>query len=107
MTLTAWLDRRTPAPPTTLDRRIREVLQIVPPIDPADTHAHLAATAEQVLGRLLDDECDSRNSALDLLVADALMTYAFEAAADEPSAIDERAHRAMHRIPRLGREPVT
>jgi hypothetical protein len=59
--------------------------------------AYLEA-AERLLGALLRDGCTSRESALDLLVADALVTYAFEAASDEPSRIIERAHRAMVRI---------
>jgi hypothetical protein len=39
-----------------------------------------------------------RAAALDLLAADALATYAFEAAADDPDAIPARARAAMARL---------
>ncbi|GAC1478551.1 MAG: hypothetical protein NVS1B4_22400 [Gemmatimonadaceae bacterium] len=104
MNVTEWLDSRSPAPPPTLARRIREALASQAGVGSADAHTRLAAGAEEVLARLLDDRCDHRASALDLLVADALMTYAFEAAADDPSTIERRAHDAMRRIAQLGRE---
>jgi len=48
---------------------------------------------------LLKDGCISRENALDLLVADALVTYAFEAASDAtPAAIIALGARAMTRI---------
>jgi hypothetical protein len=45
----------------------------------------------------------SRAQALDLLAADALLTYAFEAAADEPQSLVARADDAMLRIAEVGR----
>lgn len=61
---------------------------------------HIAA-AEHTVARLLRDQSTSRASALDLLAADALATYAFELAADEPDAIPELAARAMARFAAL------
>jgi hypothetical protein len=58
--------------------------------------------AERVLGRLLQNGCLARDAALDLLAADALVTYAFEAASSEPEALAERAAAAMRRISALG-----
>jgi len=43
----------------------------------------------------------TRAHALDVLSADALLTYAFEAAADEPSRLTARADLAMQRIAAL------
>ena len=67
--------------------------------------ANRAASAEELLGAareamatLLQDGCLTRPSALDLLAVDALVTYAFEAAADEPERIDARAHQALASI---------
>jgi len=56
------------------------------------------AAGEQLLARLLDSGSTSRETALDLLTVDALVTYAFEVAADEPSLFLERAANAMNRI---------
>lgn len=58
--------------------------------------------AEHLLGRLLSDGCMSRSAALDLLVADALVTAAFETGADDPERVDARADWAMRRIASLG-----
>ena len=71
-TVGAWLAGREPAPPPAL--------------------------AE---ARLLREAATTRESALDLLAADALVTYAFEAAADEPDTLPARVERATARIARL------
>lgn len=59
------------------------------------------AAAETLAARLLRAERSSRDTALDLLVVDALVTYAFELAGDEPTAIDARGERAMRRLAAL------
>jgi hypothetical protein len=43
---------------------------------------------------------------LELLAADALVTYAFEAAADAPTLLSERARQAMMRIAALAPVPT-
>ena len=58
-----------------------------------------------MLRALLRDDCATRASALDLLAADALATYAFEAAAESPAEPagarrgGAAAHRAARRAP--------
>jgi hypothetical protein len=47
---------------------------------------------------LLASGSTSRATALDLLAVDALVTYAFQAGADDPARLEERAARAMARI---------
>ena len=59
------------------------------------------AAAESLVDRLLHGGCESRSGALDLLVVDALVTYAFELAGDEPACIETRAERAMMRLAAL------
>lgn len=54
--------------------------------------------AEEHLRRLLASGSTSRATAMDLLAVDALVTYAFEAAAGDASEIDARAKDAMSRI---------
>lgn len=60
------------------------------------------SAAEDALARLVRDGDDSRAGALDLLAIDALVTYAFEAAAEDPSRIDGLAMHAMARLSRVG-----
>jgi uncharacterized membrane protein len=89
-----WREVVTPPPPPALAAAVEAQLDHQDDVTP---ELYLEA-AERLLAALLKDGCTSRESALDLLVADALVTYAFEAAADEPARIIERAHRAMVRI---------
>ena len=95
-----WLAGRRPEPPAALRARLREVLSS----GAVGRDAFLRA-GESLLARLLDEDCATRGSALDLLVADALVTYAFEAAADEPASLEARAEAAMLEIAALG-EPA-
>ncbi|HET7457158.1 MAG TPA: hypothetical protein VFJ74_05865 [Gemmatimonadaceae bacterium] len=99
--LEAWLAARRPAPPPALARRLREVL--------AGNEPNLRScrdAAESLLARLLDEDCAVRDSALDLLVADSLVTYAFEIAADDPTSLEGEAELAMRRIAAFGDESV-
>ena len=66
----------------------------------------LVNSSEVAMERLVVDGCLTRDAALDLLAVDALVTYAFEAAADEPSSLEARAGRALARIAALA-EPYT
>lgn len=102
MTADEWLAARTPRPPAALAERMRAVLAAPAGAAPTE-HAPEAyvAAAEALLSSLLRDGCGARASALDLLVADALVTYAFEAAGDEPARLAERAAAAMSRIAAL------
>lgn len=67
------------------------------PLTPED----YIAAAETLVDRLLHGGCESRDGAVDLLVVDALVTYAFELAGHEPTCIDARAERAMTRLAAL------
>jgi hypothetical protein len=57
--------------------------------------------AEMLVDRLLHGGCESRDGAVDLLIVDALVTYAFELAGHEPTYIEARAERAMRRLAAL------
>lgn len=54
-----------------------------------------------MLADLIALECAQRDRALDLLAVDALVTYAFEAAAEQPDTLAKRATEAMLSIARL------
>jgi hypothetical protein len=100
-TLRAWLDARDPAPPPALAARAREVLAERDGLDLAPAAEPLLAAAESLLARMLRDGCDTRGSALDLLVADALVTWAFEAATDGDETLVALSNDAMARIASL------
>ena len=96
-----WLAERRPAPPAALVARIEAVLG-----DAANEQAGRAAeiclrAAEGLVSELLRGDCGARESALDLLAADALVTYAFEAAAETPETLATTASAAMQRIASL------
>ncbi len=91
--------------PQPLADRVAQLLGAVhAPGDEIERHI---AAAEQTVARLLREESTSRASALDLLAADALATYAFELAADDPDAIPALAERAMARFAAVGASAPT
>ena len=94
-----WLARRDPAP-AALARRLAEVLGPAG-LDAPHTPDRYLAAAESLLGSMLHEGCATREAALDLLVCDALVTYAFEAAADEPARLEAMTRQAMTRIAAL------
>ena len=97
-TLGAWLEAREPAPPPALAARAREVLDETGALQLQRSPAALLEAAETLLARMLRDGCDTRGSALDLLVADALVTWAFESAAERDDDLRALAIDAMSRI---------
>ena len=95
MTVRSWLRERTPRPPDRLAERIDNVLG-----DRADadhTHAEVACldAADMLLREVMIRESTGRDSALDLLTVDALVTYAFEAASERAETLELHASRAI------------
>lgn len=76
--LLAWFESRRPIPPPTLGAHLSRQAEDAPAVLPE----HLAAQGCALLQRVLDRPDGARELALDLLVADALVTYAFEAQAE-------------------------
>ena len=92
MTVRAWLDARRPAPPPTLrehlDRRVPSAAagEALP--------ERLAGAGLALLERVLSHPGGGRELALDLLAADAFVTYAFEAQAEaDPGGLVALARR--------------
>ena len=98
MTLHAWLRDRSAPPPARLAARIDEVLGARGDGPAAGAPAACLDAAESLLRDLLARPSAGREAALDLLTVDALVTYAFEAAAVEPDSIDGLAAHAMRRL---------
>ena len=100
MSLAAWLSTREPAPPDRLLARLTELMH--PDGANQDVRAEAMVTAAgEVLRRLLREGQTARDSALELLAADALATYAFEAQSDEPEAMDARCTWAMSYLAKI------
>jgi hypothetical protein len=102
MTVGEWLAQRTPDPPPALRARIEATLGSSLALGSGETAEACLSAAERVIDALLAGNATSRESALDLLTADALVTYAFEAAAESPADLVPRATDAMIRIASLG-----
>ena len=98
----AWLESRSPAPPAALARRLRESLGKAPG-DATASAACLDAGVELLKESLRDGRPEQERSptALNLLTADALVTYAFEAAAEDIDSLEQRATEAMLRLSAL------
>lgn len=77
--LLAWLDARHPVPPPTLRAHLGRRAEDGPGGLPDD----LADAGRALLARVLARPEAGRDLALDLLAADALVTYAFEAQAEQ------------------------
>ena len=96
-----WVRTRKPQPPAALMARLDAVVgEALDEPDDRATEVFLAA-GERLVASLLSGDRTSRDSALDLLTADALVTYAFEAAGARPVDIDAHAGDAMARIASL------
>lgn len=96
MTPNEWLDARVPPPPPHLRARLEVLLRehVTGDITPAT----LVALSRKVLADLLHEGETTRASALELLAADALATYAFELQADDPSRLEDACDAAMRSL---------
>jgi hypothetical protein len=102
VTIGQWLAARVPAPPAELIDRVVAAFGPDATRPSAELPERAIRTAERMLERMLASGDTSRATAMDLLVVDALVTYAFEAAADDPASIADRARAAMERLAALG-----
>ena len=98
MTLQQWLDRRELVPPPALRRRLDDAVRGDALRDDLPVPDAALEAALDLLDGLLRGADSSRAAALELLTADAFMTYAFEATADVPERLEALAARAMERI---------
>ncbi len=102
MTVGDWLRQRSPRPPAALAARIDDVLGASLDEPAEQVSEVLLRAGEGLVSALRLANSTNRDSALDLLTADALVTYAFEGAGSSPQDIEERAAVAMKRIALLG-----
>ena len=100
-TVGAWMARLEPAPPPALHHRLQELVATDAERPVHEVPEACLDAGERLLDTLLASGSTSRATALDLLAVDALITYAFQAAADAPARLEERVARAMVRIAAL------
>ena len=92
-----WLATRVPAAPASLAKIIADHVGSVE-CAPRDLPERLIDIAMRILRTL----GDGREAANDLLAADALITYAIEAAADAPERLEQFSMNVAERIAREG-----
>lgn len=102
MTLGEWLDSRTPPPPAALADALRAELGSELDASLSEAAGALLRAGERVLERVLRAEPQTPDVAPDLLLADALVTYAFEAVAESADAAGQFADEAMRRLGSMG-----
>jgi len=78
----AWLEARRPVPPDALRARLAAAVSDVELAPPVPLPDQLAVLGRRVLGRVACRPDGGRELALELLAADAFITYAFEAQAE-------------------------
>ncbi|MEK7239652.1 MAG: hypothetical protein AAB224_03635 [Gemmatimonadota bacterium] len=96
--LRTWLAAREPAAPEALRARIARLVGEHPEWEALPLPEALLAAGEVLLGHVLAAPARNRTTAVDLLAADACVTYAFEAAADDPDRLVALAEGAITRI---------
>lgn len=101
-----WIDLHGAEAPPRLAARVREVLDADPRVAGLAVPEAMLRAGETLLAAVLAEGAPTgpaRDRALDLLAADACVTWAFEAAADEPGTLPARAENAMRRIAEVAR----
>lgn len=93
--VTGWLATRRPPAPAALSDRLLAMLGDTTAVAHDDVPELCIRTAERELARLLRGDQRARGCAVDLLAVDALVTYAMEAAADDPARLAARAEAAI------------
>jgi hypothetical protein len=98
VTVGDWLRDKEPAPPARLAARIERAIG-ARGAEPASNTAEVCLEAsETLLADVAGRTSQGRESTLDLLTADALATYALEAATDAPAMLEASALDAMKRL---------
>jgi hypothetical protein len=93
-----WIAAHREQPPRALRERVDIILTDSPAPVGQEVSTELFTAGRQLLASLLSSGSTQRDAALDLLTADALVTYAFESASDDPASLDLRAAEAMRAI---------
>ncbi len=99
----AYVDAHAGQVPPVLIERVQAVLAAGSAAEQLPVADALLKASTTLLGAVLADREAGREVALDLLAADACVTWAFEAAADAPGTLPAQAELAMERIAELAK----
>ena len=98
MTVRDWLSSRTPPAPAPLLDRLYQLLGPRADASAREAHRVFLATAHEALDEILSARRFRREGALDLLAVDALMTFAYENAAEQGMSAAELTDLARHGV---------
>jgi hypothetical protein len=101
MPLRRWLDSRREEAPAALRARIGQLVDAHPEWETLSIPEALIAASEALMADVLASPEKDRRTALDLLAADACVTYAFEAASENPDAIVALAESSMRHMAQM------
>jgi hypothetical protein len=98
--LKEWLASRSPTPPGRLAARLSAAIPAGPESNSPEAPGVLITAALAVLRQTITEPSDERNraAALDLLAADALITYAVEAAAEDCESFATRTGEMISQL---------
>ena len=99
-----WLASRDAEAPAELTDCVAALFRSRPDWDRLARPDAFILASEQLLRRVLQGGAVARVSALDLLAADACVTWAFEAAADDPRSVPGFAEQATKGIAAIAAE---
>jgi hypothetical protein len=96
-----WLVTRTPVPPEALSRKLLQCLEAAPDgVFAGDSLAEVAGRlGVATLRTVVQRQGVAYDAAMDLLAADAFVTYAFEAAAEGNADLTDLVHRLLAEVP--------
>jgi len=96
----SWLAERQPEPPTDLAVKLAECVDAAPEaVLAGDSMAEvIGSLGTWLLQSVVERQKSSYDAALDLLAADAFVTYAFEAASEEGSDVRGLATQLLTRV---------
>ncbi len=98
MTVSDWIASRAADSPPALRRRILAELGDEANVDEARTMEICLGAAARALGAIIDARRFDRAGALDLLVVDALTTYAYEHASADHIDLDRAARSGLRQF---------
>jgi hypothetical protein len=98
----AWFGAREHEVPATLAERLRGSMVAASAAGDGAVADALVDAGVALVRDVAAADPMTRAQALDLLAADALITYAFEAAADDPAQLVARADAAMRALAAVG-----
>jgi hypothetical protein len=107
--LKEWLASRNPPPQPRLAARLAAAIPASAESASGELSRSFIASAAAILRETIDSPAAGRNgtAALDLLAADALITYALEAAAEDCETFAERADEMIARLSAVaGVDPI-